>query len=75
MLNGVEYKHLILFDNDHQQTKTYINIKLTMQSVPIITYIVSSNSCSCRCVLDPTLYDKVCDLSVVFSRYTVFHHL
>jgi len=23
MLNGVEYKHLILFDNDHQQTKTY----------------------------------------------------
>jgi hypothetical protein len=23
MFNGVEYKHLILFDNDHQQTKTY----------------------------------------------------
>ena len=49
--------------------------KLPMQSVPITTNVVRSNSTQARCT---TLCDKVCqvtgDRSMVFSGYSGFLH-
>ena len=49
-----------------------LDLQLPLQSVPITTKVVTSNSTHGEVLYDTTLCDKVCQwLSVVFSRYSV----